>query len=148
MSLTVSCVGKYETVGSFAVSTLLITGGIAIGLHSFDLLTAVLNTTTTAPSAVESVANTISSVSTSSVDATAVDSSNTSPENSSALSSTMSSVFHMHHHHSTSLDPNAAWFALASVVIKEWLYHASKTLKRMWKGPLSHLSPSFTKLWR
>lgn len=113
------------------MSTLLITGGVAIGLHSFDLLMAVVNTTPTS-GALDSVASTISSVSTSSVDATAVDSSsNTSPETPSALSSTLSSVFHMQHHHSTSLDPNAAWFALASVVIKEWLYHASKVLNRM-----------------
>ncbi|KAI8343907.1 cation efflux protein [Chlamydoabsidia padenii] len=114
--------GKYETVGSFAVSTLLITGGIAIGLHSFDLLMGVMNTT---PSG--AVADAISSLTTSSVDATA-SSSNTSPSTSTSSStSVLSSLFHMehHHHHSTSLDPNAAWFALASVVIKEWLYHAT-----------------------
>ncbi|CAO3594583.1 unnamed protein product [Absidia cylindrospora] len=133
--------GKYETVGSFAVSTLLITGGFAIGLHSFDLLMAVINGTSStvissssslSPEIIDSVANSISSTTLSSIDATAVSSSTTSsaPDSShhpsSALSSVMSSLFHHHHHDSsTALDPNAAWFALASVVIKEWLYRAT-----------------------
>ncbi|ORZ09918.1 hypothetical protein BCR42DRAFT_381450 [Absidia repens] len=136
--------GKYETVGSFAVSTLLITGGVAIGLHSYDLLMTVLDaaaTTTTAPTTttltsggmIDSMANAVSSMTTSSIDATAVASSPTPSEvatpASSALSNTMSSLFHMDHHHhhhdSNALDPNAAWFALASVIVKEWLYHAT-----------------------
>ena len=41
-----------------------------------------------------------------------------------------SSLHHHHHgHHSGVLNPNAAWFALASVIIKEWLYRASKVIQ-------------------
>lgn len=29
-------------------------------------------------------------------------------------------------HHGHILNPNAAWFALVSIVVKEWLYRASK----------------------
>ncbi|CAO3596146.1 unnamed protein product [Absidia cylindrospora] len=133
--------GKYETVGSFAVSTLLITGGVAIGLHSYDLLMTVLDaaaapttttTTTLSSGMMDSMTNAVSSITTSSIDATAVASSPTPSEvttpASSALSSTMASLFHMDHHHhhaSNALNPNAAWFALASVIVKEWLYHAT-----------------------
>lgn len=66
-----SRLGKYETMGSLAVSSLLVAGAVGIGLHSLHLLMQ--------PSMLASI-----------------------------------------------LDPKAAWFAFASVVIKEWLYRASK----------------------
>ncbi|KAI8341056.1 cation efflux family-domain-containing protein [Chlamydoabsidia padenii] len=132
--------GKYETVGSFAVSTLLITGGVAIGLHSLDLLTTILTTESTSSSStttsiVDSISSVLSSTATSTVDSNAVtNSSSSSPSTSttnsplsSTLSSTVSSLFHIDHHpnDNTPLDPNAAWFALASVIVKEWLYQAT-----------------------
>ncbi|KAI8077821.1 cation efflux family-domain-containing protein [Halteromyces radiatus] len=125
--------GKYETVGSFGVSTLLITGGIAIGFHSFDLLMTTLNMLPTSTDSINSVVDTISSMTSSSIDSTTVSpspsSSSSEPSKTalSTLSSTFSSLFHHHHHHHDGniLDPNAAWFALASVGVKEWLYHAT-----------------------
>ncbi|ORY96453.1 cation efflux family-domain-containing protein [Syncephalastrum racemosum] len=62
--------GKYETMGSLAVSSLLVAGAVGIGLHSLHLLVQ--------PSMAASI-----------------------------------------------LDPKAAWFAFASVVVKEWLYRAT-----------------------
>ncbi|KAF7727828.1 hypothetical protein EC973_006941 [Apophysomyces ossiformis] len=89
--------GKYETVGSLAVSTLLIAGAIGIGVHSFELLMTVLN-------ASQAVAETAQSQP-------------VSPELIHSLSHS--------HSHGGVLDPNAAWFALASVIVKEWLYRAT-----------------------
>lgn len=97
--------GKYETMGSIAVSAFLLAGGAGIGLHSFDLLLAALN-------ASSGVQETVMATTTT-----------TAAENipSSLLGDG-------HHHRQAILDPNAAWFALASVVIKEWLYRASMSI--------------------
>lgn len=85
-------------MGSLAVAGFLLAGGAGIGIHSFDLLLAVIN-----PATVQ--------------EAAAV-----------ATQESSSGFFHHHHHHHQGdvLDPNAAWYALASVIIKEGLYRASK----------------------
>ncbi|KAI7906185.1 cation efflux family-domain-containing protein [Cokeromyces recurvatus] len=89
--------GKFETVGSVTVSSLLLAGAIGIGWHSFDLLLATLPFISDTAATVTTVAN-----------------------------EAASHVHHHHHHHGGGvLDPNAAWFALASVIIKEWLYRAT-----------------------
>ncbi|CDS09986.1 hypothetical protein LRAMOSA02663 [Lichtheimia ramosa] len=87
--------GKFETMGSLAVAGFLLAGGAGIGIHSFDLLLAVIN-----PAMVQ--------------EAAAV-----------ATQESSSGFFHHHHHHGDVLDPNAAWYALASVIIKEGLYRAT-----------------------
>jgi divalent metal cation (Fe/Co/Zn/Cd) transporter len=98
-------VGKFETVGSVTVSSLLLAGAVGIGFHSFDLLLQTLQTTPTLiAAATDTAANTVAS---------------------SAIE-TPSFLNHSHSHNNGVLDPNAAWFALASVLIKEWLYRASK----------------------
>lgn len=105
--MTYSCIfyiGKFETVGSVAVSSLLLAGAVGIGWHSFDLLLATLQ------------------VSAPSVTTAAAAAGSTVAESHSFLSHS--------HGHGGVLDPNAAWFALASVIIKEWLYRVSKYRKR------------------
>ena len=99
--------GKYETVGSLAVSTLLIGGAIGIGWHSFELLMSVVQAT--------GVNETVSTAV-----ATAAD-----PATSPAAS-TAHKAASITDHHGHILNPNAAWFALLSIVVKEWLYRASK----------------------
>lgn len=93
-------IGKFETVGSVAVSSLLLAGAVGIGWHSFDLLLATLQ------------------VSAPSVTTAAAAAGSTVAESHSFLGHS--------HGHGGVLDPNAAWFALASVIIKEWLYRVSK----------------------
>ncbi|KAI8983089.1 cation efflux family-domain-containing protein [Pilobolus umbonatus] len=97
--------GRYETIGSVTVSSLLLLGAAGIGWHSFDLLLAVMPTT---PLLSDVVASTPT------IDTT-------------VHASTQASSFlgHSHNHNNGILDPNAAWFALASVIIKEWLYRAT-----------------------
>ena len=97
-------IGKYETLGSLTVAAFLLTGGIGIGLHSFELLMAII------------------SGSTGMVEATAAAAADTAATTSSAAK-----IGHGHHHGDI-LDPNAAWFAGISVIAKEWLYRASMFL--------------------
>ncbi|KAI8067902.1 cation efflux protein [Gongronella butleri] len=105
--------GKYETIGSLGVSTLLIGGGLAIGMHSIDLLSAALETMQAASASATPVVDGVASAS------------STAIEHKKTATSTLSALLHHHHHDNAVLDPNAAWFALASVLIKEWLYHAT-----------------------
>ncbi|KAI9027626.1 hypothetical protein CLU79DRAFT_697643 [Phycomyces nitens] len=98
--------GKYETVGTLAVSSLLIVGACGIGIHSFELLMTALN-----------ISGVDVAIQSASVAMT------TTTETNSAKDVLTNSL----HSHSNDgvLDPNAAWFALASVIIKEWLYRAT-----------------------
>jgi divalent metal cation (Fe/Co/Zn/Cd) transporter len=93
------------------VSSLLLVGAIGIGWHSFDLLMATI----------QSSAPLITSTTTAT---TAAIVSNTGAEHATVAASPIHG--HGHGHEGGVLDPNAAWFALASVIIKEWLYRASK----------------------
>ncbi|CAB5183084.1 hypothetical protein RhiirA5_496139 [Rhizophagus irregularis] len=76
--------GKYESIGSLAVSSLLIAGAIGIGHHSYELLVELL------PVEI--------------------------PTNISELNGAINSA-NLH-----PLNPNAAWFAAASVLVKEILF--------------------------
>ncbi|OBZ90390.1 Mitochondrial metal transporter 2, partial [Choanephora cucurbitarum] len=103
--------GKFETVGSVTVSSLLLAGAVGIGYHSFDLLLVALQSS--APLISDSAA-------------TVAATTQTAVEQSQQTPIIPSSLHHHHHgHHSGVLNPNAAWFALASVIIKEWLYRAT-----------------------
>nr|CDI51097.1 related to MMT1-Mitochondrial iron transport protein [Melanopsichium pennsylvanicum 4] len=104
--------GKYETMGSLGVSLVLVAGAVGIGFHSYGLLLEALQPTLAqAPAAIQAFG-----------------------QFTNALASAGASL-HDHHHHDNSaisseggagvLDPNAMWFALLSIVVKEWLYHAT-----------------------
>jgi len=88
------------------VSLLLIGGALGIGFHSYHiLLTALTETAATLPSGpVQSVLQNVTS---------------TIPDVPHALSQ---------HSHVEAVDPNAAWFAALSVLIKEWLYRITKSV--------------------
>ncbi|KAL0073469.1 cation efflux family-domain-containing protein [Phycomyces blakesleeanus] len=121
--------GKYETVGTLAVSSLLIAGAFGIGIHSFELLMAALNV-----SGVDLVTQGASVAATATAEANSgtdiLSNTTTANANVNTSTNTSSSLSHGHSHgHFYSndgvLDPNAAWFALASVITKEWLYRAT-----------------------
>ena len=97
---------KFETLGTTTVSLLLIGGALGIGFHSYHiLLTALSETAASLPSGPlqEILTNVTSAV----------------PDVPHALS---------HHSHVESVDPNAAWFAAISVLVKEWLYRITKSV--------------------
>ncbi|KIL66275.1 hypothetical protein M378DRAFT_186084 [Amanita muscaria Koide BX008] len=95
---------KFETLGTTAVSLLLIVGAVGIGFHSLHLLVAALEETssTLAPGTLQQVLQTILSF------------------------AAHLPVFGHSHAHMHTVDPNAAWFAAISVFVKEWLYRITK----------------------
>ncbi|EIW83161.1 cation efflux protein [Coniophora puteana RWD-64-598 SS2] len=95
---------KFETLGTTMVSLMLIGGALGIGFHSWHLL-------------VESLSSTVPTMSPGPL-RDFVESFATAADN-------VPVVGHAHGHGDV-LDPNAAWFALVSVVAKEWLYRITK----------------------
>ncbi|KZT43474.1 mitochondrial iron ion transporter [Sistotremastrum suecicum HHB10207 ss-3] len=93
--------GKFETLGTTSVSLMLIGGALGIGFHSYYLLLDALLPTisTLQPGALQTVLTWLTSA-------------RIAPD-----------LLHSHAH---ALDPNAAWFALISIVVKEWLYRITK----------------------
>ncbi|CAO1636925.1 unnamed protein product [Parajaminaea phylloscopi] len=107
--------GKYETMGGLGVSVVLVGGAAGIGLHSWGLLVeALAPMLETAPALVKTIGS----------------------WTGSAAHWTAGHLHDHSHHHggdaasvaegaSGVLDPNAMWFALVSVLVKEWLYRAT-----------------------
>ena len=95
---------KFETLGTTTVSLLLITGAVGIGFHSSHLLLLALNeTASTLPQGtLQQVLQTITSF---------------------VLHVPVIGHSHAHVH---TMDPNAAWFAGISIIVKEWLYQITK----------------------
>lgn len=99
--------GKFETIGTAAVALILIGGAAGIGVHALHLLAAHLS----GPAA--------ASIPATGAAAELV-------RNATEVVGGLLPHSHGHAHGGGILDPNAAWFALASVVIKEWLYRATQ----------------------
>lgn len=97
---------KFETLGTTTVSLLLIGGALGIGFHSYHiLLTALSETAATLPAGpIQSILTNVTSA---------------VPDVPHVLS---------HHSHVEAVDPNAAWFAAISVLVKEWLYRVTKAV--------------------
>ncbi|KAJ9098912.1 hypothetical protein QFC20_005827 [Naganishia adeliensis] len=116
--------GKFETIGTLSVSLILVVAGIGIALHSYHLLLQVMIPwiQTLDP------ANPLQSL---------------LPYIPSSIPSPLLELFHNHaagghehdaagaleaheHAHTAILNPHAAWFALISVFVKEWLFRVTK----------------------
>ena len=100
--------GKYETMGGLGVSLVLVAGAVGIGMHSYGLLLDALQPTLqNAPAAIQALGHFTGSIS--------------------------HAAEHSHSHGidtSGPLDPNAMWFALLSIIVKEWLYRATLKIAR------------------
>lgn len=107
---------KFETLGTTAVSLLLISGAIGIGFHSCLLLMAALQETasTLPPGVLQQVLQAITSI---------------------ALHVPVLGHSHSHVH---ALDPNAAWFAGVGIIVKEWLYRITKKVADEERSPVLH----------
>ncbi|KAF9501570.1 mitochondrial iron ion transporter [Pleurotus eryngii] len=103
---------KFETLGTTAVSLLLIGGALGIGVHSYHLLIVALSEAAshTASGSVQTILQHVASV---------------APH--------IPTVGHAHVH---TVDPNAAWFAAVSVLAKEWLYRITKKVADEEKSPV------------
>lgn len=109
--------GKYETMGGLGVSVVLVGGAAGIGLHSWGLLLEALGPMLeTAPALVKTIGTWTGSAAhwgahhlhDHAHDAAAAGAGGAVDAGSSGV-----------------LDPNAMWFALISVLVKEWLYRAT-----------------------
>jgi cation diffusion facilitator family transporter len=103
---------KFETLGTTTVSLLLIGGSLGIGFHSYNLLLQILSETvsTMNPGTWHDI-----------------------------LQLGTYTLPHLHaaqQGHAHALDPNAAWFAAASIITKEWLYRVTKTVADEEKSPV------------
>ncbi|CAD6909540.1 unnamed protein product [Tilletia controversa] len=113
--------GKYETMGGLGVSLVLVAGSLGIGFHSYGLLLEALQPTLAhAPHAIQVLSSWTGSLA--SVGAHLHDHGGGAEAG------------HSHSHHGAAeggvLDPNAMWFALMSILVKEWLYHATLKIAR------------------
>ena len=125
---------KFETCGTLAVSVILVGGAIGIGLHSYHLLLQVILPW------LESLPP----------DAFLAGLQKWLPN---SVPSPLLELFHAHgvgehdHGHAHGVDghdhgahailnPHAAWFALASVVIKEWLYQVTNRVAKQENSPV------------
>ncbi|KAF9529393.1 cation efflux family-domain-containing protein [Crepidotus variabilis] len=112
---------KFETFGTSTISILLIGGALGIGFHSYHLLMTALTETAGSlpPGPTHDILRFITSTA-------------TLPDISLGHSHG-----HGHDHGSAQLvDVNAAWFAAASVLIKEWLYRITKVVADEEKSPV------------
>ncbi|TFK74597.1 hypothetical protein BDN72DRAFT_759301 [Pluteus cervinus] len=101
---------KFETVGTTTISLLLIGGALGIGFHSYHLLLHAFFETaaTLPPGMLQDILQAISQA-------------------------PAPSIGHAHVH---AVDPNAAWFAAVSVVVKEWLYRITKKVADDERSPV------------
>lgn len=95
---------KFEALGTTTVSLLLVAGALGIGFHSYNLLLHALS---------EAVPN---------IPPGAIQ---TAVQNVTIMAPGLPNVIGHEHHHDL-VDPNAAWFALISILAKEWLYRITK----------------------
>lgn len=100
----ISGFGKFETLGTTTVSLLLVGGALGIGFHSFYLLLPAIQAMPSGlfQTALQGVADATGAV----------------------MAHVPAAGGHAHAH--VDVDPNAAWFAAASVVAKEYLYRVTK----------------------
>ncbi|KXN85377.1 Mitochondrial metal transporter 2 [Leucoagaricus sp. SymC.cos] len=103
---------KFETLGTTTISLLLIGGALGIGVHSYHLLLATLSETlpNIPPGTLHSIV-----------------------ENVTLIAPELPVHEHSHVH---SVDVNAAWFAAAGVVVKEWLYWITKRVADQENSPV------------
>nr|XP_019008021.1 mitochondrial protein with role in iron accumulation [Kwoniella pini CBS 10737]OCF46802.1 mitochondrial protein with role in iron accumulation [Kwoniella pini CBS 10737] len=111
--------GKFETFGTLSVSVILVGGAIGIGLHSYHLLLqTLLPYLETFPPG--TFLNSLTA--------------------DAALTAHSHSHDHSAHLHEAApgaiLNPHAAWFALGSVVIKEWLYRVTNKVAAQEHSPV------------
>lgn len=107
--------GKFEVLGTTAVSLLLTGGALGIGFHSWVLLLEAISQTaaTIQPGILQDVL-----------------------QNISQATQVVPAVVSQHDAHAHALDPNAAWFAAVSVIAKEWLYRITKRVADDERSPV------------
>lgn len=135
---------KFETFGTLGVSVILVGGAIGIGLHSYHLLLQVLLPyleTLPAEHILAGLHNWLpSSVPSPLLEffhAHGVGDHVHDHGHSHAIIDSVDPLAVGHGHESGALlNPHAAWFALASVVVKEWLYQLTNKVAKEENSPV------------
>lgn len=135
--------GKFETMGGLGVSVVLVAGAFAIGMHSYGLLLDVLQPHLhQMPSGLQAFGHLTGDLARAAggllhdhhhtaVAASADVGSNTAGAILDAADGAKSNLSSASGAETENLlDPNAMWFALISVLVKEWLYHATLKIAR------------------
>ncbi|KAJ9120358.1 hypothetical protein QFC24_005314 [Naganishia onofrii] len=127
--VTLAC-WKFETIGTLSVSLILVVAGIGIALHSYHLLLQVMLPwihTLDPSNPLQSLLPYIPSSIPSPLLELFHNHGPGGHEAHAAAGAAIDAHSHSHDHAATAiLNPHAAWFALISVVVKEWLFRATK----------------------
>lgn len=134
--------GKFETMGGLGVSVVLVAGALAIGLHSYGLLLEVLQPALqNAPKSIQAIGSltghwasaagahlhehhhAVSSAVPPDAASAVLGAAEAAASSSSQASA--ATALDAHGQGENLLDPNAMWFALISILVKEWLYRAT-----------------------
>jgi cation diffusion facilitator family transporter len=115
--------GKFETMGGLGVSVVLVAGAFAIGMHSYGLLLEVLQPALQdAPTGIKALGSWTGDLARMMGGLFHHDHHNAA---AAAVQAGEQAKAHLGHDGANLLDPNAMWFALISVLVKEWLYRAT-----------------------
>jgi len=106
---------KFETLGTTTMSLLLIGGALGIGFHSYSVL-------------LSSITETASSLPAGPLQ--------TALHNVTIVAPMIPETFQHGHDHVDLVDPNAAWFALLSIGVKEWMYRLTKKVAEEENSPV------------
>lgn len=120
--------GKFETMGGLGVSVVLVAGAFAIGMHSYGLLLEVLQPALQdAPSGIRALGSWTGDLARF---AGGLVHDHHGSAGSSITTAGEQAKAQIGHDGGNLLDPNAMWFALISVLVKEWLYRATLKIAR------------------
>ena len=115
--------GKFETMGGLGVSVVLVAGAFAIGIKSYGLLLEVLQPALQeAPTGLKALGSWTSDLARMLGGFVHHDHHNAA---ASAIQAGEQAKAHLGQDGGSLLDPNAMWFALISILVKEWLYRAT-----------------------
>lgn len=104
---------KFETFGTATISVLLIGGALGIGFHSYHLLIHALTQTVQTVPPGDTLYHILK-----------------------FITETAPLLPQVGNGHVYSVDPNAAWFAAISVLLKEWLYRVTKVVADQERSPV------------
>ncbi|MCO5589885.1 hypothetical protein L7F22_043854 [Adiantum nelumboides] len=132
--------GKFETMGGLGVSVVLVAGAFAIGMHSYGLLLDVLQPHMhQMPSGLQAFGHLTGDLARAAGGLLHDHHHTAVAAGADAGSNTAGAILNAADGAKTNLsgaetenllDPNAMWFALISVLVKEWLYHATLKIAR------------------
>lgn len=123
--------GKFETMGGLGVSVVLVAGAFAIGVHSYGLLLEVLQPALQQmPSGLQAFGSLTGDLARAAGGLLHEHGHHAANDHAHSVVDSAGGAHAATHETANLLDPNAMWFALISVLVKEWLYRATLKIAR------------------